>query len=78
MMAVGAVGRTLQRAPYSTTNSYVEIAAPGGDFRIDGTTGGKSGVQFQNNIGPCDGCIIRDNTISNSAASSPPVILKVT
>jgi serine protease len=40
MMAVAAVGRGLQRAPYSTTNSYVEIAAPGGDFRVDGATGG--------------------------------------
>jgi hypothetical protein len=36
--------------------------------QIDGTAGGKSGVQFQNNVGPCDGCIIRDNTISNSSA----------
>jgi hypothetical protein len=36
--------------------------------QIDGTAGGKSGVQFQNNVGACDGCIIRDNTISNSAA----------
>jgi hypothetical protein len=34
---------------------------------IDGTTGGKSGVTFQNNDGPCDGCIVRNNTISNSA-----------
>lgn len=36
--------------------------------QIDGTAGGRSGVQFQNNEGPCDGCIIRDNTISNSSA----------
>jgi hypothetical protein len=36
--------------------------------QIDGTAGNKSGVQFQNNVGPCDGCIIRDNTISNSSA----------
>jgi serine protease len=40
MMAVAAVGRSLQRAYYSTTNAYVEIAAPGGDQRRDGTTGG--------------------------------------
>jgi serine protease len=40
MVAVAAVGRSLQRAFYSTTNSYVEIAAPGGDQRRDGTTGG--------------------------------------
>jgi serine protease len=40
MMAVAAVGRALDRAYYSTTNTYVEIAAPGGDQRRDGTTGG--------------------------------------
>jgi serine protease len=40
MVAVAAVGRSLQRAFYSTTNSYVEIAAPGGDQQRDGTTGG--------------------------------------
>jgi serine protease len=39
MMAVAAVGRNLQRASYSTTNSYIEIAAPGGDFRFDSTAG---------------------------------------
>lgn len=40
MVAVGAVGRNRERAFYSTTNVYVEIAAPGGDQRRDGTTGG--------------------------------------
>ncbi len=40
MVAVGAVGRGLDRAFYSTTNTYVEIAAPGGNQRSDGTTGG--------------------------------------
>lgn len=40
MMAVGAVGRELERAYYSTTNSYVEISAPGGDFRVDANRGG--------------------------------------
>jgi serine protease len=40
MMAVAAVGRTLERAYYSTTNSYVEIAAPGGDQRRDPADGG--------------------------------------
>ncbi len=40
MVAVGAVGRTLERAFYSTTNNYVELAAPGGDQRRDGGTGG--------------------------------------
>jgi serine protease len=40
MVAVGAVGRSLQRAFYSTTNSYVELAAPGGDQRRDGGEGG--------------------------------------
>jgi serine protease len=40
MMAVAAVGRALERAYYSTTNSYVEITAPGGDQRRDGGAGG--------------------------------------
>lgn len=40
MMAVAAVGRSLERAYYSTMNRYVEIAAPGGDQRRDGGTGG--------------------------------------
>ncbi len=40
MVAVGAIGRSLDRAFYSTTNVYVEIAAPGGDQRRDGGTGG--------------------------------------
>jgi serine protease len=31
-MAVGAVGRSLRHASYSSTGPYVEIAAPGGDF----------------------------------------------
>ncbi len=34
-MAVAAVGRTLKHAYYSTTGSYVEITAPGGDIRAD-------------------------------------------
>jgi serine protease len=40
VVAVGAVGRTLDAAYYSTTGSFVEIAAPGGDQRQGGTTGG--------------------------------------
>ena len=40
MIAVGAVGRTLDLAFYSTTASYVEIAAPGGDQRQGGTSAG--------------------------------------
>jgi serine protease len=42
-VAVGAVGRSRRRAPYSNTGSYVELAAPGGDF-LDG---GSSGVIVQ-------------------------------
>ena len=38
-MAVSAVGRTLRRAYYSNTGSYVEIAAPGGDERAGGEDG---------------------------------------
>jgi serine protease len=40
MVSVSAVGVALERAYYSTTNSYVELAAPGGDQRRDGGTGG--------------------------------------
>jgi serine protease len=40
MMAVGGIGRDLSRAYYSTINSYVEITAPGGDFRVDPNEGG--------------------------------------
>jgi serine protease len=40
MMAVGAVGRDLTRAYYSTINNYIEITAPGGNFRVDQSTGG--------------------------------------
>ena len=40
MVAVAAVGRSLERAYYSTTNSYVEISAPGGDQRRHGGEGG--------------------------------------
>jgi serine protease len=39
MIAVAAVGRGLTRAFYSTTNSYVEIAAPGGDLRANSDGG---------------------------------------
>ena len=38
-MAVAAVGRTEQRAYYSNTGSYIEIAAPGGDFQAGGLPG---------------------------------------
>lgn len=39
-VAVGAVGRGLNRAYYSTTGSYVELSAPGGDQRLFGGEGG--------------------------------------
>ena len=40
MVAVGAVGRTLNLAFYSTTAPYVELSAPGGDQRQGGTAAG--------------------------------------
>ena len=40
MIAVGAVGRTLELAFYSTTGPYLEISAPGGDQRQGGTSAG--------------------------------------
>jgi serine protease len=39
-VAVGAVGRGLNRPAYSTTGSYVELSAPGGDQRLFGGEGG--------------------------------------
>jgi serine protease len=39
VMSVAAVGRELNRAPYSGVKPYVEIAAPGGDVRNGGTAG---------------------------------------
>ena len=38
MVAVGAVGRSLDAAYYSTTGSFVELSAPGGDQRAGGNT----------------------------------------
>jgi serine protease len=40
VMSVGAVNRDLNRAAYSSSRSSVEIAAPGGDFRVGGQAGG--------------------------------------
>lgn len=45
-MAVGAVGRSMTRAPYSTTGTFVEIAAPGGN----GQDGGSAGLIWQTGI----------------------------
>jgi serine protease len=43
VMSVGAIGRTSERAYYSTSGSFVEIAAPGGD----GRAGGSAGLVYQ-------------------------------
>ncbi|HVZ21147.1 MAG TPA: S8 family serine peptidase [Vicinamibacterales bacterium] len=40
MVSVGAVGRDLHRAFYSSTGPFVEVAAPGGDFQSGGSEGG--------------------------------------
>ncbi len=39
-VAVGAIGPDLNRAFYSGTGSYLELAAPGGNFNIGGGPGG--------------------------------------
>ena len=39
-VAVGAIGPDMTRAPYSGTGSYIELAAPGGNFDIGGGPGG--------------------------------------
>lgn len=49
-MSVGAVGRSLTRAYYSNTGSYVEIAAPGGNDR----DGGTNGMIWQTTLFPLD------------------------
>jgi serine protease len=40
VVSVGAVGRTLDPAYYSSSGSFVEISAPGGDLRLSGNAGG--------------------------------------
>jgi serine protease len=49
-MAVGATNRSGNRAYYSNTGSYVEIAAPGGDSRDSDASG--SGFIWQSTIRP--------------------------
>ena len=39
MVSVAAVGRDRRRAYYSSTGSYVELAAPGGNMRVGGNDG---------------------------------------
>jgi serine protease len=39
-VAVGAVGRNLEHASYSTAGDYVELAAPGGNFSSGGAQAG--------------------------------------
>jgi serine protease len=40
LVSVAAVNRARAHASYSTTGSYIELAAPGGDFGSFGATGG--------------------------------------
>lgn len=49
-MAVGAVGRSNRRAPYSSTGAHIEIVAPGGDF----FDGGLAGLVYQTSLFPLD------------------------
>jgi hypothetical protein len=46
VVSVGAVGRSSRRAYYSTTGSYVELAAPGGDAQ----DGGLEGLVYQSSM----------------------------
>jgi serine protease len=39
-VSVAAVGRSLERASYSTTGDYIELSAPGGNFAQGGSTSG--------------------------------------
>ncbi len=49
VIAVGAVGPTGDRAPYSQIQSYVDVAAPGGDMRRSGLDGILSTVAVERN-----------------------------
>jgi serine protease len=46
VVSVGAVGPSSRRAYYSSTGSYVEVVAPGGDFQ----EGGPGGVIYQTSL----------------------------
>ena len=48
-MSVGAIGKSETRAHYSSTGTWVEIAAPGGDDRTPGS-GEDSGVIWQSTL----------------------------
>jgi len=50
VMSVGAVGRSLKRAYYSSTGPHLEISAPGGDD----SDGGAAGEIWQATISPFD------------------------
>ncbi len=54
VMSVAAVGRDLSRARYSSQRSSVEIAAPGGDIRAAGASGGILQQTFDPEIGVSD------------------------
>ena len=55
-MAVGAVGKSKTRAYYSTTGSYLEIAAPGGSNRDGG--GEDLGYIWQVTLLPTDSNVL--------------------
>jgi serine protease len=63
VMAVGAVGPNREKAPYSSTGSWVEIAAPGGNTRL----GASSGV-LQQTLSPAD----NETYVNGPAAYTAP------
>jgi serine protease len=63
-MCVAAVGRDLNRASYSSVKPYVEIAAPGGDFR----SGGLAATVVQQSYDPVIGF--------SDPLSSPPSVYR--
>ncbi len=56
VIAVGAIGKSLARAYYSSTGTYIEAAAPGGSSRDDGgsSSGEDSGFIWQVTLFPLD------------------------
>jgi serine protease len=52
VIAVSAVGYDLTRAPYSNVNDYVELAAPGGNLRVDLNDDGYGDGVLQQTLDP--------------------------
>jgi len=52
LIAVGAVDYNFNRAPYSNSNAYVEVAAPGGNLEVDADGDGNPDGVLQETLDP--------------------------